>query len=93
MTDDIYQQQRREGAALIAKKARELARAQGFVIEHIEWDQGQPIQDRTKHLLAVTVGGKTLTGEFPDEWLADYPGRVGTEKADAMLASMIRGFR
>ncbi len=45
---------------------------------------------RDKHILEISSGSKTMTGEFPDTWLADYPGRAGTEKTDALLREMVR---
>jgi hypothetical protein len=90
MTSDTYDQQRLDGARLIVERAIELAKAQGITLEKTEWDHGRAIGNRTKHTLSLTAKGKTITGELPDEWLADYPGRVGTEKATMMLKEMVR---
>lgn len=93
MTNDVYHQQRIDGARQIIEKANELAQLLGMTLDKCEWDHGQPIVYRRKHILWVASSGKTTTGEFPDEWLADYPGRVGMEKANAVLSEMIRRLR
>ena len=93
MSDDSYQQQRQEGANLIIQKANQLAQNNGLQIDKIEWNHCQPIVDRANHVLSITANGKTVKREFPDEWLADYPGRVGTEKANAVLSGIIRELR
>lgn len=71
------------------QKVNELAQKDGLKIDKIEWNHGQPVNSRSNHVLSVTANGKTIKGEFPDEWLADYPGRVGTEKANAVLSGII----
>ncbi|MBC8491618.1 MAG: hypothetical protein H8D42_03570 [Candidatus Marinimicrobia bacterium] len=90
MEHNEYHKQRLKGADQIAEKAHQLARKGGISLESCVWDHGREIVDRDKHTLAISSGGKTARGEFPDEWLADYPGKVGTEKADAVLREMIR---
>jgi len=90
MSIDNYHEQRLNGARLIAETAAEFAQAQEITLERTEWDLGQAIIRRTNHILSLTAKGQTITGEFPDEWLADYPGRVGTEKANSLLEEMIR---
>jgi hypothetical protein len=89
-THDVYHQQRIDGARQLIEKANKLAKIRGIVLDRCEWDHGQPIVSRAKHILSVLSSGKTTTGEFPDDWLADYPGRVGIEKANAVLSEMIR---
>ena len=93
MSDDSYQQQRQEGAKLIIQKANQLAQNDNLKIDKIEWNHGQPIIDRANHVLSITANGKTVKDEFPDEWLADYSGRVGTEKANAVLSGIIHQLR
>lgn len=93
MTNDTYQQQRQEGARLIVQKGNELAQHHDIKLDKIEWNGGQPIARRTGHVLAATANDKTVTAEFPDEWLADYPGRAGTEKANAVLSEIMRQLR
>lgn len=90
MNNDIYSEQRLDGARLIAEKATQLAHSKGIILERIEWDNDLPIVDRTNHILSLTYKGKTITGKFPDEWLADYPARVGIEKAKALIKEMVR---
>jgi hypothetical protein len=90
MSDTRYEQQRSEGADQIIKAAEKLSTEVGIKIERSEWDTGKPISEKTNHSLSITAKGKTITSQFPDEWLADYPGGVGTEKAKAVLSEMIR---
>lgn len=90
---DIYQQQRQEGAKLMVQKVNALAQNNGLKIDKIEWNYGQPITSRSTHVLSVTANGKTIKDEFPDEWLADYPGHVGTEEANAVLSGIVRQLR
>jgi hypothetical protein len=90
MNENCYVQQRRDGAKQIAKAAEKMADSVGINLERIEWDKERGITDTANHELAVSANGKTITGQFPDEWLADYPGYVGTEKANRVLSEMIR---
>lgn len=86
---DKYQQQRIGGAKQIIIMAHRLARAANIPLDKLEWDKGQQIVERPIHVLTVTSGVKSVTAEFSDDWLADYPGRVGTEKANHVLAGII----
>lgn len=85
-----YQQQLLEGASQIVEKAYQIAEKAGILLDSCEWDNGQKIADRSIHTLTITSGGKSAEGEFLDDWLADYPGKVGTEKANTVLREMIR---
>lgn len=93
VTNDRYARERAGGAAKIVEAAKTMAAAVGIKFESIVWDKGRPIFDRTNHELAITANGKTIVGEFPDEWLADYPGGAGIEKANSVLSEMIRKLR
>lgn len=90
MSSDCYTQQRLDGADQILKEAEKMALAAGIKIEKAAWDNGRPIIEMTNHELAITAQGEKIIGQFPDEWLADYPGRAGTEKAKGILSEMIR---
>jgi len=90
MSGTRYDQQRTEGADQIIKTAEKLAIEAGIKLQRAEWNSGKLIIEKTNHLLSITANGRTITGQFPDEWLADYPGRAGSEKAKAVLAEMIR---
>jgi len=93
MTSARYDEQRLEGAGQIIKTAEELASEVGIKIERAEWDDGKPISNKDNHSLSITANGKTISGQFPDEWLADYPGRAGNEKANSALREMIRSLK
>lgn len=86
---NIYDKQRLDGARLIIDKAIELAKSKEITFQITEWDHGQAISHKAEHTLSLTAKEKTVSGKFPDEWLVDYPGRVGTEKANARLSEMI----
>lgn len=90
MSNKRYEEQRSEGAEQILKRAKQLAADAGIKIEKAEWDGGKPIAEKDNHSLSVTANGRTVSGQFPDEWLADYPGRAGNEKANAVLSEIIR---
>ena len=90
MSNDLDTQQRLDGANQILKSVEKMAAAAGIKIEKAEWDNGRPIIDITNHKLAISAKGKIITGQFPDDWLVDYPGQVGTEKARGVLSEMIR---
>ena len=90
MSNVRYEEQRLEGAGQIIKAAEKLATEAGVKIERAEWDGGKPMAEKANHSLSITANGKTISGQFPDEWLADYPGRAGNEKANAVLSEMIR---
>ena len=90
MAENAYELQRQEGAQEIINKAHEVATSAGISLDNCVWDNGQELVKRDKHILEISSGRKTMTGEFPDTWLADYPGKAGTEKTDALLRKMIR---
>lgn len=90
MSNARYEEQRSEGARQIIKVAEKLATEAGIKIERAEWDGGKLIAEKDNHSLSITANGKTISGQFPDEWLADYPGRAGNEKANAVLSEIIR---
>ena len=91
MKNDKYQSQRLQGAREIIDTVNTFAKEKGFSLDSCVWDEGQEIVERLMHTLTITVGSKLSRGKFPDEWLADYPGKVGTEKTDALLMQMISG--
>lgn len=88
-----YEQQRLVGSRKIIEKAKILAQRENLIIDKILWNNGEPIDDRRNHILAITANCKTYTGIFCDEWLADYPGGVGLEKANYVLSALIRKFK
>ena len=90
MANDEYQEQRIEGAKQIIEKAKDLAKDFGLTAINCEWDHGQKISSKVAHSLSIKSGGKQVTGKFPDEWLADYPGKAGNEKGNALLTGMVR---
>ncbi len=90
MAENAYELQRQEGAQEIINKAHEVARSAGISLDNCVWDNGQELVERNKHILKISSGRKSMTGEFPDTWLADYPGGAGTEKTDALLREMVR---
>jgi len=91
--DPRYREQILEGAGQILKEAKKLAAEAAINIEKAEWDDGNPILERENHSLSITANAKTIAGLFPDEWLADYPGGVGNEKANAVLSEIIKKLR
>lgn len=90
MSNAHYKEQRTEGAEQIIKVAEKFASEIGIKIERTEWDCGKPIAEKDNHSLSITANGKTISGQFPDEWLADYPGLLGNEKANAVLSEIIK---
>ena len=62
----------------------------GLEFEDVELDNGKDIGNNELHILEIRTGEKSESDNFSDEWLADYPGIVGTEKTDNKLKEMIR---
>ncbi len=87
MTEEEYATQRRAGSEQIIAKLREFAKERNIEIDAATWAPGAPAVD---HPLAVSADGKIATARFADEQLADYPGRVGTERTDAMLRELVQ---
>jgi hypothetical protein len=84
-----YKKQRLEGSKQIVAKLRELAKDRGFEIESIVWNRDGSLDERAAHELAISARGKSIIVKFSDEQLADYPGRVGTAKTDAMVRNIV----
>ena len=89
MSDDNLQTKRVEGAALIEKNARDLARNYGIDITKIEWNLGREIIDRESHHLAIEAGGKTEEYDFDDSELVHFSGKVGTAVTLGKITSMV----
>ena len=84
-------QQRLDGAWQIAEYAIALAAKTGITLDKPPiWDKGDAIHERVNHILQLSANGKTQDGTFPDEWLKDYPGVVGTETTRAIVRAMVR---
>lgn len=85
-----YSAQRSAGAKMIIIKAQKIAECNGIKITKIYWDKEEKIiGEKTNHLLVIYSLNKAVKRKFPDEWLADYPGNAGNEKANAILAGMV----
>ena len=82
-------EQRKTGAAQIAKRAQEFALWHGMVLPVPEWDNGHPMADRPMHVLRLVAAHDSAEGEFSDEALKDYPGRVGNLHVDRALRAMV----
>lgn len=91
MEKNEHHSQRVQGAREIIGKAKNFAKEKGLSMDSCVWDEGQEIVERLMHTLTITSGTKLSRGKFPDEWLADYPGKAGSEKTDALLMQMITG--
>ncbi len=90
MGSDDIQEQRINGAKGIISSANILAIDAGIEINDSIWNKRQGIDNRELHTLELVRDGKTVSGEFDVEELEDYPGKVGTEKTDSKLRTMIR---
>ncbi|MCM0083949.1 hypothetical protein L4X63_20410 [Geomonas sp. Red32] len=75
---DLYDEQRREGAAMIVSEAHRMADAKGIKLTSSTFDGGLPLKNRDAHILTLATGGKAVEVRFSDEMLADFPGGVGT---------------
>ena len=87
--NNMYNQQRLQGKDQIEEYFHELAEERGITLDTCEWDQGREIGNRENHILEITSNGRRIRREFSDERLADYPGRVGNERTNAILNEMI----
>jgi hypothetical protein len=87
MNEQEYAAQRGAGAEQIIAKLRELAKEQGIEIDAATWAHGAPNVD---HALTISADGRMAIATFADEQLADYPGRVGTARTDAMLRELVQ---
>ena len=85
-----YGEQRKKGALDIAALARTTAEEANITIVKCAWDNGQEMNEKSKHVLVLTSNENCVEAEFSDEQLADYPGRVGTEHTDSIILKMIR---
>jgi hypothetical protein len=92
MINDDYHKQRLEGVRLINKEINEMAKKYDIKDIEIEWDRGLQIVDREFHILKISNGRITVEGKFPDESLADFPGKVGTASTKGIIKKMLLDF-
>jgi hypothetical protein len=90
MHDRKSDAERLAGADAITSRAKELANELGIHIIECIWDEGREMADRDSHLLEILTEDRSISGSFSDEQLADYQGKVGTERTEATLGEMIR---
>jgi len=89
--ENPIERQRLDGARQIVDFARNQAGKAGIKFDKEPiWNNGDAMRGQVNHILRLSVYGKTRDGEFPDEWLKDYPGVVGTERTRETVRAMIR---
>jgi len=89
--ENPIQLQRLDGARQIADFARGQAGKAGIKLDKAPiWNNGDAMRERDNHILRLSAYGKTRDSEFPDEWLKDYPGVVGTERTRETVRAMVR---
>lgn len=90
MAENDYHEQRRLGAQEIVAMIRVTAHEAGLADIHCEWDYGHPMVERDNHILNLFFGKCSCQDTFSDEELADFPGKVGTERTKAKITAMIK---
>ena len=85
-----YNEELTIGAEKIISRAKELADKDGIMINECIWDDGKEMDYRDKHKLEIFADGMSITAEFSDEKLEDYPGKAGTEQTEAIICAMIK---
>lgn len=90
MTDTDYEKQRHGDASQIIERLRQVAKDRSLELTNCVWNGSGPLAGRESRTLAVETRNSSTSMRFSDKQLADYPGRTGTEKTEAMLQELVR---
>lgn len=90
---DTANEERHNGSIQIIERLKEMAQEEAVEITRCVWNGGGSILNRERQSLEVTTRDGSITVAFSDEQVADYPGRTGTERTEAMLRDVLRRLR